>query len=137
MAKDTSLPDIVEHESWGSLAYMMQNFELELDMQNPKAKKVKKELEMVRKILHEELNRMEEYQTTPSAAFFVQISKTIERADKGLENNGVKNNAFLLFLKLILHKLKKQQLIVFKPEDRQQEFHKMKDLTEDEDDLIR
>lgn len=115
---------------------MMHNFELELDTRTPKIKKVKKELEMIRRILYDEMTRMEEYQSAPSAALFVRISQTIERADKALENNGVKNKAFLLFLKLILHKLKKQQLMAFKPEERQQEFEKMKDLVEIKYDVI-
>lgn len=136
MNEANSLPEIVERESWDSLAYMAQQFELELDMKNPKTRKVKKELELVRRILHEELRRIGESQEIPSASFFVRMSKTIQRANRGLENNGVRNKAFLLFLKLVLHKLKKLQLVAFKPEHRKEEFEKMKDWIEVHHDII-
>ena len=136
--EETSLPNIVEHESWGSLAHLTMKFKLELDMHNPKTKKVKKELEFVRHLIADHLKKIDNDEMYPTAAFYVQISKTVQRAELALQNNGVKNKDFLLFLKLILHKLKKEKLVVYKHKERQEELDYMKGLLEgDEYDLIR
>ncbi len=135
--EETSLPEIVERESWSSLAYMLSKFEMEFDGTNPKSKKVKKELDMVRNILADELRRMDEYGMQPPASLYVRISKTIDRTDKALENNGVKRMDLLLLLKLILHKLKKQRLTIYKTEIKANEFGKMKEIIEAGYDIVR
>jgi|SRR3989344_566252 len=132
MIDQENLQDIVERESWGSLSFMMLHFKLELNPLDPKSKKTKKELEMVRHLVSEHLKKLENGDEFPTAAFYVQISKTIQRAEKAIENNGVRNKDFILFLKFILHKLKKEKLIVFKFKERQEEWNKLKGLLEEE-----
>jgi hypothetical protein len=129
---DIDLSSQLESESWDSLALKLKSIPIKLN--DPNLKKVEKEMQLLKHVLYEQLltfNGNNEIDTS----FFVGAIKTHDRIEKELDKHGIKNNEFMIFLGLLLGKVRKQKLLVKKPLEMQKEFGKMKGVVEDADSL--
>lgn len=132
--QNSSLSQMIENENWDTLACMLNSMQIDLGKEDGKLKKLRKEMEVVKHVLYEQLRSLNGNNTI-DMAFFVGTVKTVSKIEKGLEAHDISNNEFLLFLKLLLGKLKKQRLDVKKPLEMQKEFGKMKGAVENADSL--
>ncbi|HIH23281.1 TPA: hypothetical protein HA238_06140 [Candidatus Micrarchaeota archaeon] len=117
-----------ENESWDSIAHMALTFQIELDEEDKHQKRLKKELGMLKHVLHHHLKDQEAAARNLNITFFVRLHKTIARLEKAFDRHDVKRREFLVFLKAILHKLRNTRFMVFKTLERKNEFGKMKGL---------
>jgi hypothetical protein len=124
-----SLTDDLENESWESIARMLLAMPISFDNNHKGMKKIGRELGMIRHVICQQLLSYNGNREI-DMAFFVSYSKVVARIENDLESKGIRNNEFMLFLKLLLLKVKKQKLIVKKPLEMQNEFKKMKRIVE-------
>jgi hypothetical protein len=129
-----SFSQIIETESWDSLASMLISMPVDINKDGPKLRRIAKELEVIKHILYDHLNQMNGNNTI-DMAFYVGAIKSISKLEKKLESNGVEHSQFVIFLKLLLGKLKKQKLIVKKPMEVREKFGKLKEVVEDANSL--
>ena len=124
-----SITDDIENESWESIARMLVKLPINIDKTDRDLNKISRELSVIKHVLH---NQLMTYNGNGSVdvSFFVAASKTVARLDKDLESKGIRNNEFMLFLKLLILKIRKQKLVVKKPLEMQNEFKKMKRFVE-------
>ncbi len=126
----------IENESWEDIAHMAHVFHIELEGDHNGTKKLKKELCFVKHILHEHLCDQDKIQDFVNTSLFITMVKTIDKFEKAFDKHDIKRREFLLFLKAILDKLKKEKLMVEKPMERKVEFKRMKGLMENGHEFI-
>ena len=130
--QNIDLSSQLESEGWDSLALKLKSIPVELN--DPKLKKIQKEMQILKHALYAQLltlNGNNEIDTS----LFVGVIKTFSRFEKTLDKNNINNNEFMIFLGLLLGKIRKQKLIVKKPLEMQKEFGKMKGVVEHADSL--
>lgn len=126
----------IDEGSWEEIAHMAHAFHIELENDSNGTKKLKKELCFVRHILHEHLCNPDSIESFVSTALFVKMVGIIDRFEKACDKHNVKKREFLLFLKAVLKKIKKERLRAEKPLERKVEFKKMKDMIENGHQII-
>jgi hypothetical protein len=125
-----SLSQIIEGEDWDSLALALISLPVDIKKENPKLRRIAKELEVIKHILYNQIMQMNG-NNTMETSLYVGFVKSISRIEKKLDENGVQNSQFIMFLKLILEKFKKQKLSVKKPMEIREKFGKLKEVVED------
>ncbi len=129
MRFDEEFKKTVINESWDSIAQMAASFQIELDSDNKQARKLKKELSVVKHIVSEHLSK-EGAERFITPALLVRLIEAIEHFESAFEKHNIKRKDFLIFLKALLFKIKKEKLYVGKPLERQIAFKKMKYMLE-------
>jgi len=132
--QESGLTQLVENESWDSLAKMLISLPVDFDNGDAKGRKVRKQMEALKHALYTQMMSFNGNQSVETS-FFVASVKAFSGIEKKLEANGVKNSQFVMFLKLILGKIKKQKLLIKKPLEVRNEFSKMKEVVEDADSI--
>jgi len=125
----SSLPHAVETESWEHVAQMLMSFPVEIEGDGREVRRLRKELCIIKHALYGEFMAYNGNQTI-DASFFVGAFKAVSRIEGGLEAQGIKNQGFVMFLKLLFQRLRKQKLVVKKPMQIQNEFGRMKRVVE-------
>jgi hypothetical protein len=125
----SSLPHAIETESWDHIARMLVSFPVEIEGDGRELRRIRKELGILKHALYGEFMTFNGNQTI-DASFFVGAFKAVSRIDRDLEAQGIKNQKFVMFLKLLFHRLRKQKLVVKKPMKIQNEFGRMKRVVE-------
>ena len=128
--QESGLTQLVENESWDSLAKKLISLPVDFDNGDAKGRKVRKQMEALKHALYTQMMSFNGNQSIETS-FFVASVKAFSGIEKRLETNGKKNSQFVMFLKLILGKIKKQKLLVKKPLEVRNEFSKMKEVVED------
>ena len=129
-----SLSEIIEGEDWDSLALALISMPVDIKKDNPKLRRIAKELEITKHVIYDHLKQMNGNNTIDTS-LYVGFVKSIGAIDKKLEANGVNNSQFIMFLKLLLEKFKKQKLSVKKPIEIREKFGKLMEVVEDADTL--
>jgi hypothetical protein len=129
MSPPDSISDSMASAEWDSLAFALKKVNMSVEGEDPGAKKLRAQLGMVRIIMYEEIKDWNG-DNTIDLSFFMASYKTIQKLEKDLEKRGVAKSEFLLFLKLLFYKFKKQKLVAVKPLEKQGEFKKMKEVVE-------
>lgn len=126
----TALVNQIQNEDWDAIAHTLITFDITLATNGNQGRKLKKELGLVKHVLYEHIksNNTENL----SASFFVGAVKTVKAIEKRFDSNKEERREFLVFLKLLIEKLKKQKIYVKKPMEIRDEFQKMKGVVEDE-----
>jgi len=128
----SGLSELLKHrfegESWDAIAQMAMGFQIELSREDPQTAKIRKELAMIKHILHENMKSPDSAQKFANAAFFVRMYKTLQRLEKEFDKHGLERAEFLMFLEAVLHKIRNERLIVQKPLERKNEFKRLKDV---------
>jgi len=132
--QESGLTQLVENESWDSLAKMLISMPVDFGNGDAKGRKVRKQMEALKHALYTQMMSFNGNQSIETS-FFVASVKAFAGIEKRLETNGVKNSQFVMFLKLILGKIKKQKLLVKKPREVRNEFSKMKEVVENADSI--
>lgn len=115
---------------------MAITFNVEINDNGNDNMRLRKELGMIKHVIHEQLNEYENSASIPSS-FFVGMVKTIRQMEGAFERAHVKDQSFIYFLKALLHKAKKERMVVVKPMERTFEFKKMKTAGDSHDTLRR
>ena len=120
----------IEGEDWAYLAKMAISFKLEFETNCSELKKLKKRLGVVKHIVHEHLKDPEYAQAFANTSMFIGLVKTIDDFEAIAERNKMESIEFVVFLKALIQKIKRQKIYALKPLERKVEFKKMKDLIE-------
>lgn len=121
---------IVENENWVALANLTLSFKINVDEKGFESRRLKKKLIHVRYILHENLKNYENASSFYRARLFVALVKSVKSIEDDFNKHNIEKREFLNFLKVVLHKLRKERLLIEKPFERKFEFKKMKDAIE-------
>jgi hypothetical protein len=129
MSPPDSISDSMAAAEWDALAFALKKVNMCVEGDDAGAKKLRAQLGMVRLLIYEEIKDWNGNNSI-DLSFFIASYKTIQKLEKELEKRGVKKSEFLLFLKLLFYKFKKQKLMAVKPLEKQGEFKKMKEVVE-------
>lgn len=129
MSNPESISDSLAAADWDSIAFALKKVSMKVDGEDAGAKKLRAQLGMVRMIMYDEIKEWNGNNTI-ELSFFIASFKTIQKLEKEFEKRGVKRSEFLLLLKLLFYKFKKQKLHVVKPLEKIGEFKKMKGVVE-------
>ena len=127
---------MIEVESWDSIAHLAMTFTVDFEADNKETKRLKKEIAIVKHILHEHLKNPDYSDKFVNGSFFITLVRCIDKFELAFDKHKSKQRDFLIFLKAILSRIKKEKLIVHKPIERKTEFKKMKDVVENGRDLL-
>lgn len=120
----------IEEGTWEDIAHMAHAFHIEIEGEGNGTKKFRKELCLVKHILHEHLCNPEHVKDFVNISLFIRMAETINKFEKTCDRHSIKKRGFLLFLKAVLNRIKKEKLRAEKPLERKVEFKKMKDAME-------
>lgn len=129
MSNLESISDSLAAADWDSIAFALKKVNMSIDGDDAGAKKLRAQLGMIRMIMYDEIKEWNGNNTI-DLSFFIASFKTIQKLEKEFEKRGVKRSEFLLLLKLLFYKFKKQKLQVVKPLEKIGEFKKMKGVVE-------
>ncbi len=122
---------LVIEEDWDLISSRMIAFQIEFEEDTVETQKLKRYLGAIKQSMHHNIENLRK-DGTVDAAFLVGAIKTIEKTEKIFEKQNIRKTDFLLLLRLILDKLKKERLITSKPMEKQMEFKKLKGATEND-----
>ncbi len=129
--------ETIERESWDYVAKAVIAFPIEIEALpgregDAKVRRLCKELQFMKHALYEQLMTFNGSGAI-DASFLIGTTKAVARIEAGLETQGIKNVGFVLLLKLLLRRMRRQKLLVKKPMETRKEFGRMKRLVEDAD----
>lgn len=116
----------LEQESWESLAQMALQFKTEI-INNNGAKKISKKMQYLKHMLHFYLKDAQGIEMFSSSRILVKFSRSVHNIENYLLKNNMPPTQFLIFLKAIAEKAKKEKIRAEKPHERRQEFGKLKE----------
>src|SRR3989338_4452307 len=125
-----SINDSLEQESWDYLAQITLSFTVEFDSDNYKTRKIKKEVEMIKRAIYDHFTNSSIESNYLNSMFLVKLMKTISKLEASFLENNARGNEFIIFLKSLANRIKKKKLIIDKPFERVKEFNKLKSLSE-------
>ncbi|MFH2106818.1 MAG: hypothetical protein ABII22_06160 [Candidatus Micrarchaeota archaeon] len=128
--------DLLERETWESLAHLALVFSVEFEKDDHQTRKIKKEVDILKRVIHGHLSTNSVSSQYLNAVFFVNLNKTIKKLEHAFEKNKVKRSDFLIFLKALTNKIRKEKLYVDKPFERVKEFGKLKFISENGHDFV-
>ena len=117
----------VNNSSWEDIAKMVKTYSLEFSKEDKEVKRVKKQMKLTKELLYEYLKGNEEEETVKKASFFRGLVRSITLLEKNLDKHSTKKAEFLIFLKALLLKIRKEKLVVFKTMERRNGFEKLKE----------
>ena len=120
----------IENESWEYIAHLAHTFHIELDSDDNGSRKLKKELCLVKHILHEHLCDPDHLDAFVNTSLFVKLVEAIDKFEKAFDKKNIRRREFLSFLKAVLSKIKKEKLKAAKPLERKIEWIRLKDAIE-------
>ena len=125
----STLHHAIETESWDHIARMLVSFPIDIGEGSAETRRLRKQLEAMKHALHWHLMSCNGSGTI-EASFLVGTVKAVSRIERGLDAQGIKNQRFVMFLKLLLHRLRRQKLVVKKPMEMRKAFGAMKKVVE-------
>ncbi len=125
-----SINDSLEQESWDYLAQITLSFTVEFDSDNYKTRKIKKEVEMIKRAIYDHFTNSSIESNYLNSMFLVKLMKTISKLEISFSENNARGNEFIIFLKSLANRIKKKKLIIDKPFERVKEFNKLKAISE-------
>ncbi|MBU0591808.1 hypothetical protein KKF81_00290 [Candidatus Micrarchaeota archaeon] len=126
-----NISDSLVTAEWATLANMLTTLENGIEPNDATSRKLRAQLGVIRVIVYEKIRGWNGDRTI-DGSFLIGMFKTMNTMEKEYEQKGVKKREFLIFLRLLLHKFKKQKMIVKKPFVTISEFGKMKEVIENE-----
>ena len=135
MNSPESINDSMANAEWEALAFAIRKVNMGISGNDAGAKRLRAHLGIVRMIMYNEIKEWNGNNTI-DLAFFIASFKTIQKLENEFEKRGVKKNEFMLFLRLLFYKFKKQKITAVKPLEKIGEFKKMKGVVENGYSLI-
>ena len=128
-------PDqLFESEGWDFLASKLISMTISLGNEDKELLRLRKEMELMRHVMHRQLMEFNGNNSIETS-LYVGTVKAVSRIERSLAKKGITSNEFIMFMKMLLGRMKKQKLLVRKPLETRQEFGKMKKVIEDADSL--
>ncbi|MFH1785226.1 MAG: hypothetical protein ABH842_02255 [Candidatus Micrarchaeota archaeon] len=124
-----NISDSLAAAEWDALAHALKKMDTGIIGDDATSKKLRAQLGIIRMIMYEEIREWNGHNTI-DITFFVASFKTIKKLEKDFSKKGITKSEFLLFLKLLFYKFKKQKIIAIKPLEKIGEFKKMKGVVE-------
>ena len=125
----TNISDSLANADWEDLAYALKTISHGIEGDDAAAKRLRAQIGMIRMLMYEEI-RGWNGNNSIELSFFIASFKTIQTLQKEFDARGVRKREFLIFLKLLFYKFKKQRILVKKPLATLAEFKKMKGVVE-------
>ncbi len=116
----------LEQESWESLAQMTLKFNTEI-INNNGGRKISKKMQYLKHLIHLYLKDSQGIEVFSSSRVLVKFARTVHGIENYLVKNNIPSTPFLIFLKAIVEKAKKEKIRAQKPFERLQEFGKLKE----------
>jgi hypothetical protein len=113
---------MIEEEDWDYFARMARSFELEITSQDKELLRLSKELQMLRAVVHAHLSSDENRAAFISTNGMVRMYAVIKKLEGRINKYHKSHGEFLMFLRAILHKMKKEKLVVYKKMEKAKEF---------------
>ncbi len=120
----------LEQEDWDYLAHIAHTFEFEIQMKDNEGRRLQKELQVLRKVVHAHLSSEKNREKFLSTKFMVRLHKTIAKLESRIAQNEHLHAEFLAFLRALMHKMKQEKLVVYKILEKTREFQRHKDFGE-------
>ncbi|MFH0737650.1 MAG: hypothetical protein V1827_03785 [Candidatus Micrarchaeota archaeon] len=124
-----NISDSLADAGWEDLAYALKTVSHGIDGNDAGAKRLRAQVDMIRMLMYEEI-RGWNGNNTIELSFYMASFKTIQTVQKEFDARGIKKREFLIFLKLLFYKFRKQKILVKKPLATRAEFKKMKGVVE-------
>ena len=115
----------VGDKSWEEIALIARDLEVKIEHEDDDARQLEKKMQVIKQVLYETMNdpdRMKHF----SSKFYVRLNKLMDEMDSKLVKYRADRQEFVVFLRIILTKLKKEKLVVTHKLDRRVEFGKHK-----------
>ena len=115
----------VGDKSWEEIALIARDLEIKIEHEDEEAKQLEKKMRVVKQVLYETMNDPERMRHL-SSKFYVRLTTILEEMEGKLQHYRAERQEFVVFLRIILTKLKKEKLVVTHKLDRKMEFGKHK-----------
>ncbi len=115
----------VGDKSWEEIALIARDLEFKLEHEDEEAKQLEKKMQIIKQVLYETMNDPERMKHL-SSKFYVRLNKILDEMEGKLKKYQAERQEFVVFLRIILTKLKKEKLVVTHKLDRKMEFGKHK-----------
>ncbi len=116
-------------KSWEEIAILARDLEVTIDSEEEGARQLEKKIQIIRQVLYENMRDPERMQHL-SSKFYVRLTKILEEMEGQMNKYSTNRHEFIIFLQILLSKLKKEKLVVTRQMDRRVEFGKHKVETE-------
>jgi len=116
-------------KSWEEIAILARDLEIAIDSEEDEARQLEKKIRIIRQVLYENMNdpeRMRHFSTK----FYLRLTKILEEMEGQMNKYNMQRHEFVIFIQIILSKLKKEKLVGTRQLDRRVEFGKHKGDTE-------
>ncbi|MCP4648033.1 MAG: hypothetical protein GY852_09940 [bacterium] len=115
----------VGDKSWEEIALIARDLEVKIEHEDDDARQLEKKMQVIKQVLYETMNDPDRMKHL-SSKFYVRLNKLMEEMDSKLVKYRADRQEFVVFLRIILTKLKKEKLVVTHKLDRRVEFGKHK-----------
>ena len=115
----------VGDKSWEEIALIARDLEIKIEHEDEDAKQLEKKMRVIKQVLYETMNDAERMKHL-SPKFYVRLNKILDEMEGKLKKYHADRHEFILFIRILLTKLKKEKLIVTHKLDRKMEFGKHK-----------
>jgi hypothetical protein len=116
-------------KSWEEIAILARDLETTIDSEDDEARQLEKKIQIIRHVLYENLQDPERMRHL-SSKFYVRLTKILEEMEGQMTKYKMHRHEFVIFIQILLSKLKKEKLVVTRQMDRRVEFGKHKGDTE-------
>ena len=115
----------VGDKSWEEIALIARDLEVRIEHEDEEARQLEKKMQVIKQVLYETMHDSERMKHL-SSKFYVRLNKLLEEMDSKLTKYRADRQEFVVFLRILLTKLKKEKLVVTHKLDRRVEFGKHK-----------
>ncbi len=112
-------------KSWEEIALIARDLEIKIDHDDEEARKLEKKMQVIKQVLYETMEDPERMKQM-SSKFYVRLTKILQEMEDKLKDYRIEKHEFIVFLKILLSKLRKEKLVVTHKLDRKMEFGKHK-----------
>ena len=115
----------VGDKSWEEIALIARDLEIKIEHEDEEARQLEKKMQVIKQVLYETMQDPQRMKHL-SSKFYVRLNKLMEEMDSKLKKYRADRQEFVVFIRILLTKLKKEKLVVTHKLDRRVEFGKHK-----------
>ena len=113
-------------KSWEEIAIIARDLEVKIEHEDEDARQLEKKMRVIKEVLYENMQEPERMKHM-SSKFYVRLNKLMDEMESKLKKYRADRQEFVVFLRIILTKLKNEKLVVTHKLDRRVEFGKHKE----------
>ncbi|MBD3397818.1 hypothetical protein GF412_01640 [Candidatus Micrarchaeota archaeon] len=115
----------VGDKSWEEIALIARDLEVKIEHEDEEARQLEKKMQVIKQVLYETMNDPDRMKHL-SSKFYVRLNKLMDEMEGKLKKYRADRQEFVVFIRILLTKLKKEKLVVTHKLDRRVEFGKHK-----------